>query len=80
MLQVSVTKIGGSTPNGTAEDGVASGNANTGNGLRYTGDPDDLYIFNMSTKAWMNDSTATYEITVYGDTIADVSAIVGLRK
>jgi len=79
-LHVSVKKITTSTPDGVSETIDASGNANTGDLMRFTGYPDYQYIFNLSTKVWCPDNTAEYRITVSGAGIADVTASIGLKK
>jgi hypothetical protein len=83
VLKVTFQKLSGSTPDGAVSEPYSTSEADVGNQMRFTGSPDNQYIFNMASKS-MPDGTATYRITVSlhvgGVPIQSVSADIGLKN
>lgn len=65
------------TPDGTAVEEVVSTVPDQGTTMRYTGAPDNQYIYNMATKGR---AVGDYKVTVTGATIAPISANLSLKK
>ncbi len=60
---IEVKKISGSTPPSGADETITGNGSDTGNVMRWTGGPDNQYIYNLATKS-LSDATATYQITI----------------
>jgi hypothetical protein len=74
--QISLVKLDGS-PDGTAVEDFYSTVPDQGSTMRFTGSPDNQYIYNLGTK---NLTQGDYKITITDPTIAAVSATFSLRK
>jgi hypothetical protein len=60
---IKVTLVSSSPPGAAVNEPVLSSSADVNGVMRWTGAPDNQYIYNLSTKT-LSDSTATYLITV----------------
>ena len=83
VLKVTFQKLSGSTPDGAVSEPFSTSEADVGNQMRFTGSPDNQYIFNLASRS-MPDGTATYRITVSlhvgGVPVQSVSADIGLKN
>jgi hypothetical protein len=79
VITVSVKRISGTPPPVGTEEAASTVPPTDGNTMRFTGSPDNQYIYNVATKN-LSDATATYEITLtIAATNQTVSATIGLK-
>jgi hypothetical protein len=76
---VKMTYLNGSTPGVGEEETVSTANPTSGTTMRFTGAPDNIYIYNLNTKP-LSDPTATYTLTVTIQTGQTVSTVIGLKN
>ena len=62
-LRVTFAKISGNTVSGEYEP-ISTNQPDSGNQMRFTGAPDNQYIFNLASRSLGTDSSATYRIYV----------------
>jgi hypothetical protein len=62
-LRVTFSKLSGNIPTGEYE-AISTGNADTGNQMRFSAGNDPIYIFNLASKSLGSDSSATYRLYV----------------
>jgi hypothetical protein len=74
--QVSL-KFNDPSPDGTALEDVVSTVPDQGTTMRYTGAPDNQYIYNLATKGR---TVGDYTVTVSDPTIAPISATFSMKK
>jgi PKD repeat protein len=80
VIRVTYQKLDGSTPTGDVNEPYSQSQADTGNQMRFTGSPDNQYIFNMATKSF-SDAQATYRLYVTIEATGQVvTADIGLKK
>jgi hypothetical protein len=78
-LKITWQLLSSGTPTGGVNEPYSTSAADTGNTMRFTGTPDNQYIFNLATKSFP-DGTATYRIYVtIQETNQQVSADIGLK-
>jgi hypothetical protein len=77
---VTYQKLDGATPTGDVNEPYSQSQADTGNQMRFTGSPDNQYIFNLATKSFP-DAQASYRLYVTIDATGQVvTADIGLKK
>jgi hypothetical protein len=78
-LKVTWQLLTGGTPGGEINEPTSTSAADTGNTMRFTGAPDNQYIFNLASRSFP-DGTATYRLYVtIQSTGQTVSADIGLK-
>ncbi len=75
---VAVQKINSSPPPLGSDEASSTVPPTTGTTMRFTGDPDYQYIYNLATKP-LADSSAQYRITITIQTGQTVTADIGLK-
>ncbi len=78
-LKVTWQLLSSGTPTGDVSEPYSTSAADTGNTMRFTGSPDNQYIFNLASKSFP-DGTAKYRIYVTIQSTGQlVSADIGLK-
>jgi hypothetical protein len=75
---VSIAILTGNPPSEGADEAASTVPPTSGNVMRFTGDPDNQYIYNLATKQ-LSDPSATYRITVTIQPGQKVTADIGLK-
>jgi hypothetical protein len=75
---VSIARLSGDPPSAGADEAASTVPPTSGTVMRFTGDPDNQYMYNLATKQ-LNDPSATYRITVTIQPGQTVTADIGLK-